>query len=152
MFVVCLCFGKVGYCIKVLFFNVVLLFVFNIFKKMVYVVYVSWIKIYNCFCGKVIMISLVCFLVIGFNVFWNIVMYYKVYVWFVDIYIKCNCCNYNLNIVLGKIWLYKLVLFVIYVCMIGCGIKICISKFFSNIVNLFMVGVVNNVILILLFF
>lgn len=36
------------------------------------------------------------FLIIGFDIVWNIKVDYEVNVWFIDVYVECYCCYYNL--------------------------------------------------------
>lgn len=74
------------------------------------------------------MFGVVGFLIVGFNIVWNIKMYYKVDVWFVNVYFEGYCCYYDLQIVVLEFFLYFGVYVVFQIGMVSCCVNIVVLQ------------------------
>lgn len=90
------------------------------------------------------MFGLFCFLLVIFEGFGYVVVDYKVYIWFVDFYFKCDCGDDDLDFVLDECVLVVLVVGVFYVCVVGGGVIVLINEFFVNGFCIFLWDVVDD--------
>lgn len=85
------------------------------------------------------------FLIIGFDIVWNIKVDYEVNVWFIDVYVECYCCYYNLQVIVLEFFLYIGVNIIFQFGMIGCCVNFFVLQVCSGVFYFCVVVVVDNV-------
>ena len=105
---------------------------------------IGWIVKHHRLRRQIITSSTSRFLIVRFDTSWQVKMYYKTHVRFVDPHTKSNRCNHHLNVITLKGILYGFTLLNAHSCVIAHDRNVSRTQFFRNLFHFFAAIAIYN--------